>query len=293
MGDNSDIRVDHLWFSSDSLVIRAEKKVFRVTKSILAARSSIFRDMVAVPQPPGEETELIDGSPVVCLSDSAADVEVFLQAIFDSSYFMPPPAQVEIDAVLGILRLAHKYDVHYLYLRALEHLSVMYGPSSLDDYLARPIHWPTLPTSWETIDAITQFGALWLLPVAYYLAARLVSGRRPISSAEPSRGAASWRHGPMGCSAWRSSALISLFGFLGHEDDDPYDDNFGPLGDYDACQWNVLLNHKLMCPHCGKEAMSIHETAMEEFWARLPSIFGLPPWSDLNAMRVAVMGSAT
>ncbi|KAJ7664761.1 hypothetical protein B0H17DRAFT_835030, partial [Mycena rosella] len=110
---------EDLWFSSDSLVIRADEKIFRVTKSILSARSSVFRDMVAFPQPSSAEAELIEGSPVVCLSDSAANVEVFLRAILDSSYFMPRPAPVELHVVLGILRLAHKYDVQYLYLRAL------------------------------------------------------------------------------------------------------------------------------------------------------------------------------
>jgi len=80
-----DKRVEDLWFSSD-VVLRAEKSIFHVSKSILAARSSVFRDMVAFPQPPTGETEMIDGCPVVSLHDSAADVEVFLRAIFDSRY---------------------------------------------------------------------------------------------------------------------------------------------------------------------------------------------------------------
>lgn len=93
--DEDDIRVDDLWFSNDTLVIKAQKKVFRVTKSILAARSSVFRDMVAFPQPTSDQTNVVDGSPVVTLHDAAADVEVFLRAIFDSrcvsdlSYFPP------------------------------------------------------------------------------------------------------------------------------------------------------------------------------------------------------------
>ncbi|KAJ6516961.1 hypothetical protein DFH09DRAFT_940661 [Mycena vulgaris] len=112
--NDDDIRVDDLWFSDDTLVIRSEKKVFRVTKSILCARSSVFRDMVAFSQPPSDQTNTIDGRPVVVLHDSAADVEVFLRAIFDSSYFMPPTTPVQLDVVLGIFRLAHKYDIDYL-----------------------------------------------------------------------------------------------------------------------------------------------------------------------------------
>lgn len=145
-------RHNDLWFSNDTLVIKAEKKVFRVTQSILAARSSVFSGMVTFPQPSsGEAPTTADGSPVVYLHDSAADVEVFLRAIFDSryvkvrslgslsllptSYFMPPPAPIELENVLGILRLSHKYNVQYLHLRALQYLSIPFGPACLDDYL--------------------------------------------------------------------------------------------------------------------------------------------------------------
>ncbi|KAJ6568046.1 hypothetical protein DFH09DRAFT_918388, partial [Mycena vulgaris] len=115
-------------FSNDTLVIRAEKKIFRVSKSVLAARSSVFRDTVAFPQSMGGDPAPLQGSPVVTLHDAAPDVEAFLQATLDSrqvsAYFMPPPTAVELDVVLWVLRLAHKYDVHYIYLRALQHLSV-------------------------------------------------------------------------------------------------------------------------------------------------------------------------
>ncbi|KAJ6481265.1 hypothetical protein C8R47DRAFT_594503 [Mycena vitilis] len=49
--------------------------------------------MAAFPQ---SKMEMVDGSPVVPLHAAAAHVEVFLRAIFDSSYFMPPPAKPEV-----------------------------------------------------------------------------------------------------------------------------------------------------------------------------------------------------
>ncbi|KAJ7652646.1 hypothetical protein B0H17DRAFT_957806, partial [Mycena rosella] len=128
------IRVEDLWFSNDTLVLKTQQKIFRVSKSVLAARSTVFSDMAAFPQPVDGDTELIDGSPVVTLHDSADDMEAFLRAIFDSSYFMPPPTSVGLDVILGILRLSHKYDVQYLHRRALEHLSVQYYRSSVHDY---------------------------------------------------------------------------------------------------------------------------------------------------------------
>ncbi|KAJ6518378.1 hypothetical protein DFH09DRAFT_940022, partial [Mycena vulgaris] len=82
-------RVDGLWFPDRTRVIRAESQIFRVLTSILAARSTVFRDMIAFPQPKEGEAEIIDGSPAVYLPDSAADVEPFLRAIFDSRQVLP------------------------------------------------------------------------------------------------------------------------------------------------------------------------------------------------------------
>ncbi|KAJ7453323.1 hypothetical protein B0H11DRAFT_2201039 [Mycena galericulata] len=81
--------------------------------SILAAQSSVFHDMFACPQPEDGEAEILGGSPVVPLPDAAAELEV---------YFMP--VSVDFDAVLGILRLAHKYGVQYLHVRAFQQLAV-------------------------------------------------------------------------------------------------------------------------------------------------------------------------
>ncbi len=55
------VRVDDLWFASDVIIIRTENKILRVSGGILAARSTVFRDMIAFPQPNSEETEKIDG----------------------------------------------------------------------------------------------------------------------------------------------------------------------------------------------------------------------------------------
>ncbi|KAJ7457722.1 hypothetical protein FB451DRAFT_1097886 [Mycena latifolia] len=135
--ESEHIRVQDLWFSNDTLIIKARQKIFRVSKSVLAARSAVFRDMVAFSQPAdSSDVELVDASPVVsqALHDSADDVEVFLRAIFDSSYFMPPPETVSLQVVLS-----HKYDVEYLHRRALKHLaSILFHLSNrLSQYFSR------------------------------------------------------------------------------------------------------------------------------------------------------------
>lgn len=80
--DNQLKRVPELWFSDCGLVIQAENSLFRVSGSMLAVRSSFFRDMLAFPQP--ANPDLVEGCPVVRLPDSAEDVTGFLTALFDS-----------------------------------------------------------------------------------------------------------------------------------------------------------------------------------------------------------------
>ncbi|KAJ7268424.1 hypothetical protein C8J57DRAFT_1067420, partial [Mycena rebaudengoi] len=171
-------RSTELWFSNDSLVLQAEEELFRVSASILTARSRAFRDMVSLPQS-GEEDKL-DGVPVVRLHDAAADLWVFLLAIFDSSFSMPSPEWIDIHVVLGIVRLAHKYDVEYLFRRGLEHLTCTF-PSHLAQYhdtvlvgrgaiKYRSPHSSVVnvPALLEVIKLATEVSAAWILPVAYY-----------------------------------------------------------------------------------------------------------------------------
>ncbi|KAJ6580485.1 hypothetical protein DFH09DRAFT_1440908 [Mycena vulgaris] len=163
-------RVDHLWFPSDAVVIRAEDMICRVSKGIVVAHSSIFRQMLAYPQP----AESINGSPLLHLDDSAADVEVFMRAIFDTTYFMPAQAPVRLDAVVGILRLSYKYEISHLCRRALNHLSVRYYFTSIERYRARSRldhiicdDSQPIKSLARVIIAATEVGALWLLPIAY------------------------------------------------------------------------------------------------------------------------------
>ncbi|KAJ7083749.1 hypothetical protein C8R44DRAFT_651945 [Mycena epipterygia] len=82
--------------------------------------------MFTFPPPPSLDMETMDEFPVVDLYDDPAEMEVFLKAIFDSDFFMPPPALTKFEDIVGILRLSHKYDVPFLRRRALKHLGTLY-----------------------------------------------------------------------------------------------------------------------------------------------------------------------
>jgi hypothetical protein len=79
--------VEDLWFEDGNLILRAENSLFRIYSGFLAARSSVFRDMLAFPPPP-EGNAMMDGCHIVTVYDSAKDMTVFLKAIIDSRYYV-------------------------------------------------------------------------------------------------------------------------------------------------------------------------------------------------------------
>ncbi|KAJ7182417.1 hypothetical protein C8R43DRAFT_910924 [Mycena crocata] len=321
MDEDQVVRVKELWFSSDTLVIKAENMEFRVSKSLLAARSPVFSDMVTFPQPVNGETtseDMIDGSPVVRLHDSGPAVQALLKAIFDSSYFMPPPVLVELQVVLDILRLSHKYDVQYLHNRALQHLAVRYGMSSVSAYRA-PQHKDHIiyPASGSKslpqlliIAAATEVDALWLLPVAYYIASThrksdlraaipfgaqthhvqaclsaqsdLVRGTGKVWSFMSVRSDGCMT--PQSCDTFLRTGITNLMvGFFSEDDLTPLDD------------WNEDVDWETMedslCEVCFATSKVNHAKDIEDLWQLLPTMFGLPTWPELDALKAAAVGT--
>ncbi|KAJ7626167.1 hypothetical protein FB45DRAFT_1030469 [Roridomyces roridus] len=77
---NTFTRVADLWFSDGSLIIRAEDREFYVSGAVLAARSSVFSDMLSIPQAASNSNSMS----IVVLPDKSGEVESFLRAVFDS-----------------------------------------------------------------------------------------------------------------------------------------------------------------------------------------------------------------
>ncbi|KAJ7820322.1 hypothetical protein B0H14DRAFT_3876321 [Mycena olivaceomarginata] len=215
----------------------------------------------------------MDGSPVACLHDSAEDVEAFLHAIYDSSYFLPAPAPNHLSAVVGILRLSHKYGCQYLNCRALEHLHVdgwysmaydEHGSEHLNNGIPEfcPTHslrhsfrllkGPRACMMWQKLlPRIHTLSAPWLLSI---------TSLPSITRATP----------PQSFGTARISAPSDLMDELKITVDN--------------------LEYSGMCSDCRELAkIQMHEAA-SAFWDELPSIFGLPPWGELHAMKRATMG---
>ncbi|KAJ7476716.1 hypothetical protein FB451DRAFT_1366346 [Mycena latifolia] len=306
-------RVEDLWFPDSNLILRAENTLFRVHSSILAARSSVFRDMVAFPQPERQDEDSFGGAPVVRLHDSAAEVEAFLRAIFDSSFFMPPPSPTDFATVIGVMRLAHKYDVQYLFRRALSHLDSMY-PATLAEFLdvnlGNAPHHVDFPMGIVpdliTLRVASALDALWFLPTAYYNVCRfpapdLLAAGEPwtalgaevqqlcLASQVQLLRATALTHAFLGnlpigscsspkhCAEMVSDARATLLEWADVETHD-----LDPLKEWVFAH---LDGWRDLCPQCSDAAQDEYSGVQQRFWNRMPEIFGLPSWEQLRSMR--------
>ncbi|KAJ7251578.1 hypothetical protein C8J57DRAFT_1474444 [Mycena rebaudengoi] len=144
-------RIEELWFKDGTLVLAAENSLFRVYAGLLAKRSPVFHDMLQIPQP--EDTEIIDGCPVVRLADDERDLRYFLNALFDYEFFGAFPATTTFDIVAGVIRLSTKYDVATLLSRL-----ALGSPS-----------WEIPDHEWIRVVLFAREMSIeWILPIAFY-----------------------------------------------------------------------------------------------------------------------------
>ncbi len=71
-----------LWFEDGNIILTTKLSVFRVHRSLLLTNSSVFADMLSIPQPENDEDYLL-GLPVVEIFDEDKDVTHFLHALCD------------------------------------------------------------------------------------------------------------------------------------------------------------------------------------------------------------------
>jgi len=74
-------KADDLWYEDGNIIIVAKDVGFRVYKGVLARKSPVFKDLLSLPQPPGQE--LIEECPVIRVHDSPQDMQRFLEILCD------------------------------------------------------------------------------------------------------------------------------------------------------------------------------------------------------------------
>lgn len=71
------------WFHDGNIAIIAGQAAFKVHRGQLERHSEVFLGLFALPQPPMQEQDLVDGCPCVEFHDSPSDVFYFLSALYD------------------------------------------------------------------------------------------------------------------------------------------------------------------------------------------------------------------
>ncbi|KAK6991794.1 BTB domain-containing protein [Favolaschia claudopus] len=302
--------IEDLWFPDADLILRAEDSIFRVYGGFLGARSSVFRDMISFPQPTTStqtEEEMINGRAVVRLHDSAAEAASFLRAVFDSSFFEPPPYPVEFEDTIGVLRLAHKYDVQYLFRRALAHLDVLY-PTDLRKRDAQThVRPPSRDTSnMISLKAACEVGATWMLPTVYYVIAQEASFLDRAADYMQT-------HQIQACLAAQSKLMraqvssyqflrsLPLAGCVSSDCQEAVEEAYYELDNWRTNLWDMDplgdfvfddMDSEL-CPACLEFSAAQFSEAQQAFWENLPALFMLPNWDELKEMRRKAMEDAT
>jgi len=71
-----------VWYKDTNiqlLVLQAGNQLFRVPRDRLEEESSVFKDMLAIPQPNPKDT--LEGFPLIFLPDPASEVKCFLKGV--------------------------------------------------------------------------------------------------------------------------------------------------------------------------------------------------------------------
>ncbi|KAJ7060912.1 hypothetical protein C8F01DRAFT_1058173 [Mycena amicta] len=121
--------IQPVWLPYGDIVLEVESVQFRVNRDVLARQSTVFADMLSVPQPPDADT--LDGVPIVQLAgDSAKDWTLLLDVVYDPYKY---GEQIPLEVIEVMLKLGQKYDMHGIRKHAVSHIHLEF-PNNLKAY---------------------------------------------------------------------------------------------------------------------------------------------------------------
>ncbi|KAI5900106.1 uncharacterized protein SCHCODRAFT_02607004 [Schizophyllum commune H4-8] len=303
-----------LWFDDGNLVIQVTSRLFRVHRGVLAFSSNYFRDMINFPKT--QEQDTYEDVPLIALhDDDPRDAAEFLKALYMPYYFPAPPAKTTFETLEGVLRLAHKYDVPALRRCALKHLSTSF-PTDLGEISKCQNH-PLRPYTYLEVDRLPELMAVaslahevhakWLLPAVFL--DTLQFDAVALGSSREWRGRRRYfTHADLvqcfhGRDALHKKIPFSLFispcvaGPPDHcllaktrcfDEDDVVTYHRYPLTYF--TEWMVRNSDKPFCQPCQDDMGTKYAQWLDDTWAMLPKVFGLPDWDKLLELKRQDMG---
>ncbi|KAJ7618308.1 hypothetical protein DFH06DRAFT_1342582 [Mycena polygramma] len=243
----------------------------------------------------------------------AATVTVFLRALLYYDFFEPSPAPTTLAILTGVLRMSHKYKVDALRKRALVHISAFH-PTTLDDYQAlsgksTPWFEELASSGFMSMLALARDLSLdWILPITFYRVCelaeeegifdsdintqdqvRFIVGCRMLEGTHVGKMLDFlWPRNVLGCNTCDDCATSKVFCRRDAEDwrhRDPDAPITLPVEIWEPSDWSRLK----VCDVCLSSMKGMHQRALQSFWDELPSIFSLPPWSELEKLKAEAL----
>ncbi|KAH6911815.1 hypothetical protein BKA70DRAFT_1099308 [Coprinopsis sp. MPI-PUGE-AT-0042] len=308
------------WFEDGNLVLQVEQTQFRVHKSVLARHSPVFRDMSSFSQPPEEDEPMVEGCPIVYLSDSAQQWELLIGVLYDGLQFVPFSGQLlPFGLVAAMLQLGHKYQFDALKERALQCLSKQFPDKREGFYFTSgtPMR-KAKPQTTCFLDVADSFNdvvnlairlrlhrilpsvylqalmrASSLLP-SFYTGTKSASGKITELSHQ-TQTLLSQSHGRLAIEVSENQLSWLRNGVI------PAAECLAPVSCQTALfQWitgfwiptvslakpfSSMNGAKLggsFCAECKEIVRDHFENGKAATWRKLPEIFGLPPWEELK-----------
>ncbi|KAJ7457648.1 hypothetical protein B0H11DRAFT_1818297 [Mycena galericulata] len=296
------VRSEEYWFDDGNIILQVESTQFRLTKSMLAMHSSVFRDMFTVPLPADEPT--IENCPVVVLpGDSSQDWTLLLGSIYPKSFTTDIPT---MERIAAILRLSKKYDFPLFRKECLRRLKAEF-PATLD-VLDTLESWSLIKDdesskmNFPLVSLAREIGLHSVLPMAFYLIIRNKDAMNQILNAEDIGMSA---NDCLAClrgyvkllelqssttMAWLTEPHIPIKGCSQPDDCDAALNTIG---------YNLSTAHRPalyvfddwhpgwgtdMCDCCQEKAKEVFEEGRAKCWERLPCVFGLADWEELKSL---------
>ncbi|KAJ6480103.1 hypothetical protein DFH09DRAFT_1465741 [Mycena vulgaris] len=307
-------RRSEIWMPYGDIILQAESTQFRVNRDILAKNSIVFQGMLTLPQPLHEE--MVDGCPIVQLSDSAHDLELLLSAFYDPFH---AHGKLPLDMLAASLRLGRKYEVLRFKSDAMSRMHVEF-PSKLEAWDRRMakdcLEW-IKPAAGIYVDLLnlafengvyTSIPTLALRCLTQYTLAQLFAGVERDDGSRATLPANTKLTLALGLEAiqlfqrnnfdWlreEGEVVPSYHECVSSDDCEEVRRDMYPIEcgtdqvdlTYTTHTWDKAGGGRWvgrLCKDCDKDARAEYEIGRTRAWDKLPTFFGLPEWKDLKDM---------
>ncbi|TFY79928.1 hypothetical protein EWM64_g4089 [Hericium alpestre] len=162
------------WFDDGNIIVVCGNTGFRIYMGLLAFKSVVFKDMLAVGDTESGCNEISEGCVVVRLPDDESDMLRLLEALYSPRKYFKGESKMSFDIMNSLLKLSTKYLFEELRADLIDLLVIMF-PSERKDYTSIPP--PNVSRIHLDCILAVEFGVTYnipeILPVACYEVAML------------------------------------------------------------------------------------------------------------------------